>query len=50
MLFRSTIGGEEEIDVAASEQAAILGLPADRIELLLQNFKEAYDKDQTFFT
>lgn len=45
-----TIGGEEDIDVAASEPAAILGLPADKIEFLLQNFKEAYDKDQTFFT
>ena len=45
-----TIAGEEEIDVAATLPATTLGLTAEKIEELLFNFKEAYDKDQTFFT
>ncbi|MGB4598853.1 MAG: HDOD domain-containing protein [Trichlorobacter sp.] len=45
-----TIEGEEEIDVAATVPATTLGLSADKIETLLVNFKEAYDKDQTFFS
>lgn len=45
-----TIGGEEEIDVAATLPATTLGLTAEKVDELLFNFKEAYDKDQTFFT
>jgi len=45
-----TIGGEEEIDVAATPQATTLGLTAEKVEELLNSFKEAYDKDQTFFS
>jgi len=45
-----TIAGEEEIDVAATLPATTLGLTAEKVEELLFNFKEAYDKDQTFFT
>ncbi len=45
-----TIGAEEELDLAATPQAGILGLSADTTEALLHNFKEAYDKDQTFFS
>lgn len=45
-----TIGGEEEIDVAATAPASALGLSADKVENLLAAFKEAYDKDQTFFS
>lgn len=45
-----TIGGEEEIDFAASPAATELGLSADKVEELLATFKEAYDKDQTFFS
>lgn len=44
-----TIGGASEIDVAASAPATQLGLAAEKVEELLFNFKEAYDKDQTFF-
>lgn len=44
-----TISGEEEIDVAATIPATTLGLSADKVEELLFSFKEAYDKDQTFF-
>jgi putative nucleotidyltransferase with HDIG domain len=45
-----TIGGEEEIDVAATVQATTLGLTAEKVDELLTSFKEAYDKDQSFFT
>jgi putative nucleotidyltransferase with HDIG domain len=45
-----TIAGEEEIDVAATLPATTLGLTAEKVDELLFNFKEAYDKDQTFFT
>jgi putative nucleotidyltransferase with HDIG domain len=45
-----TIGGEEEIDVAATLPATSLGLTTEKVDELLANFKEAYDKDQTFFT
>lgn len=45
-----TIGGEEDIDVTATLPATTLGLSAERIETLLSNFKEAYDKDQSFFS
>ena len=45
-----TIAGEEEVDVAATLPATTLGLTAEKVDELLFNFKEAYDKDQTFFT
>lgn len=44
-----TISGESDIDVAASAPATQLGISNEKIEELLTSFKEAYDKDQTFF-
>lgn len=45
-----TIGGEEDIDVAALPQTAHLRLDADRVEMLLDRFQQAFEKDQTYFS
>ncbi len=45
-----TVNGEEEIDVAASEPAVRIGLNEDRTAALLEKFKDAFEKDKTFFS
>jgi len=45
-----TMAAEEELDVAASLPAQNLGLDADRINILLERFIEAYSKDQALFS
>lgn len=44
------LGGEEEIDIASSLPAQRLNLDEERLSALLERFKEAFEKDQTFFS
>jgi len=45
-----TVNGEEDIDVAETEPARLMGLNGERVEGLLAKFHEAFEKDKTFFS
>lgn len=45
-----TLKAQEDLDVAASQQAVNLELDPERTAALLEQFFEAYTKDQSFFT